>query len=92
MNIADGKEPMYDKKILEKELQDVKQNLQNILDRIILQKTNRNSSTTNTDKINDIPQTFEEMDWEIVWRLINEVYQLTTVLHQVTSEAKNESK
>jgi len=86
------KKTIYDKKTLEKELKEVKENLKNILDRITSQKINRNSSTTNTDKTNDIPQTFEEMDWEIVLGLINEIYQLTTEFNQVTLEAKNDSK
>ena len=84
MNTTDNKEYMYDKKTLEKELQGVKQNLQNILDRIIAQQINRNSSTTNTDKINGIPQTFEEMDRKTVKKLIGEIRQLTAELNQVT--------
>ena len=87
-----NKKTMYDKKTLEKELEDVEQNLQNILNRIISQKFNRNFSTTNTDKTNNIPQTFEEMDWEIVRRLIDEIYHLTLELHQVTLEDNYESK
>ena len=91
MNMTANQEYMYDKKTLEKELQDVKQNLQNILDRIIAQQINRNSSTTNTDKINGIPKTFEEMDWEIVGKLIDEICQLTAELNQVTGGG-NDSK
>ena len=84
--------PQYDKKALEKELTEVKENLQNILNRITSQKNNRNSSTTNNDNTNNIPETFEKMDWEIVWVLINEINQLITELNQVTLEVKNESK
>lgn len=89
MNMTDNKEPVYDSKALKKELQEVKANLKNILDRIVFQQNNRNSSTTNIDKAIDAPKTFKEMDIKTIAGLINEIHQITTELHQTTLEVES---
>lgn len=84
--------PIYDKQTLQDELQSTKENLQNIVDRIAFYKSQRNTSTTNVDQSNGIPQTFEEMDYETICGLISEIYRLSTELYQLTMEVKNVCK
>ena len=86
MNTIDNKESVYDSKTLKRKLQEVKANLKNILERIVLQQNNRNSSITNIDKAIDAPETFKEMDLRTIAGLIKEIHQITTELHQTTLE------
>ena len=77
---------IYDKQTLENDLKSVMENLQNILNRITVNKIQRNTSTTNIENNTDLPQTFEKMDLEIIYGLVDELCRITEKLRKETSD------